>query len=286
MVARLGLMMVTGVLVSACGLILGVESLSVQDETAAAFDASSEDGPSNGPIDSGSTEPFDAGVDDPIQERPPEGTYTYTVSGNDKVTGIVPLSTSTYGPTATVKVTYPGAGCFQLLIHLRNNYDERMDFCLRPDGDLPRESFTHQGGQRTQKFSVGSAATIQTCAPGDVYFNGAPPRDHVWRHECVGSNTDDQSGSDSSFTTAGDYRFVGTETISVAGMDIPVLHFRDERTVTGSQTGTNDADWYFAANDGVLVKLTRTINIKYAGFATYTESLIMVLSGLPDAGAR
>jgi hypothetical protein len=145
-------------------------------------------------------------------------------------------------------------------------------------------------GSRTQSFNVANAATTITCAPGDVYYTPEPERLPLplWPHVCTGKNTDDQSGG-SEFTTKGTYAFTRRELRQIAGRQVEVLHFHDERAVTGAQTGTNVADWYFNPASGVLLGLVRKISIKYpapiVGQVTYTEDLTMTLSEIPDAGA-
>jgi len=219
---------------------------------------------------------------------PAEGTYSYSVTGGDNLRGPFPLST-TYGPTATVNVRHRGATCFAMTIIVRSGYDESMEMCLH-GVDVAQES-----GVRTQNFPfITGATTALTCAPGDVYLTPAPSPGQVWTHDCAGKNKDGKSG-DSEFRTTGPYRFAGKESLSVGGRDVSVMHYHDEREVTGSQTGTNVADWYFAVDSGLLVRLTRKIDIEYRapfiGLVNYLETMEMTLTStspdqLSDAGTN
>lgn len=294
MVPRHALAMGAGISLSACGLISGLDSLATSDLAPSVEDAGGparaeredggrgDDSAASGP----DHEDIEAG---PPQGLPPAGTYTYTAVGYDKITGIISPPQSNYGPTATVTIVHVGDRCFDQTIHLRGNYDQTMRLCLRKEPDLGRESLVHESGSRTQKFGVlGSATTTQACAPGNVHFNGQPPPDKSWAHDCTGKNSDDKSGSDSEFRTKGGYRFVGRETISVGGIDVPVLHFAESLEVTGAQTGTDSSHWYYSAVDGLLVRLKdRSTSITYGSFATYTEVVTdMTLSVLPDGGVE
>jgi hypothetical protein len=181
-----------------------------------------------------------------------------------------------------VTVAYVGNDCFTLTIVLRGNYTETMSLCIKGI------EVVEEGGTRSQQFAIGAAAQTTTeCKPGDVYFTTAPSPGQMWTHDCTGKNSDDKSGA-STFKTAGTYRFVGNEAVAVKGIDLPVMHFHDDRTVSGAQSGTNIADWYFAVEDGLLVQLSRNINLNYpsgVGNIAYHESALMTLTGRPAGDA-
>jgi hypothetical protein len=283
----------TMLLLSGCVVLSGIDSFEVGGQAKQA-DASENSAPSGngdpdnptllGPSGDGGGTGTDGGGTPPPPPpvRPLEGTYTYTVKGSDTVTGIVTFS-KTYGPTATVTVTHSGDNCFDQKITLRSGYDETMHECIVGDGVV------HSTGVRSQTFPlVGSATTNQTCAPGDTYFDSIRAVSQTWPHSCTGKNVDDKTNDKNSvFVTAGPYSFVGEESISIADTSFPVAHFYDDRKVTGSQTGTNVADWWFSTSSGILVKLVRNINIAYSspiGKVNYIETVTMTLSALPLDG--
>ncbi len=285
-IARRSATALASLLLPACGVLIGIAPLEVSD-----------DGGVDGGVDvvvppvAEASVPFvDASSDDGATaiappRRPPEGTYVYSVTGNDRISGVLTFA-ATYGPTASATVTHVGADCFTLKITLRPNYDETMNLCVK-GLDVVGDS-----GTRSQQFALNiGARTTTDCKPGDTYFTSAPSPNQMWTHACSGKNTDDRSGS-STFVTGGTYRYVGQEAIGIAGVDVPVMHFHQDRTVSGAQAGTTVADWYFGVGDGVLVRLSRNINLDYPsglGNINYRETALMTLTkrpGLPgDAAA-
>jgi hypothetical protein len=229
---------------------------------------------SNGPSDSSVVDEEHAPHAPIVGPLPSEGVHDYVTTGRDALDGFIKTSND-YGPRASASVVHRGESCFALTFDIRSGYEETMEFCRR-GSDVVQES-----GVRSQVFFGIGATTTQTCSPGDVYLSAAPSAGNEWTHTCNGKNKDGKSG-DSEFTTAGPYRFVGAETLAVDGRDTSVMHYHDERTVSGSQTGTNVADWYFAETDGLLVRLTRDISIEYKapviGRVHYTEHLEMNLT--------
>lgn len=269
---------------SGCVLLSGAGDYSLGGGNAplAADDAGAQDAPANTVQDASSdlqtvSPEVDAAEPLPPPTRPNEGTYTYAVTGSEELKGIFPYK-ATYS-AAKVKIEHEGTDCFKQTITLRDGYDEVMHECV-VGLDIVQDA-----GTRTQKFPlIGGASTTLTCAPGDVYFGTNRAAGLPLAHTCDGQNSDDKSGA-SGFTTAGSYTFVGEDTVVANSVGIPVLHYHDDRKVTGKQTGTNVADWYYAA-DGTLVRLVRNITISYPsiiGTVTYIESATLTLSGLPQS---
>lgn len=274
--ARRSAPVVASLLVSACGLIVGIKPLEVVTDDDAGV-VSSRDADTSADADGPSLDaPTEVGAEP--ARRPPAGTYAYSVVGSDKISGAFTF-VAPYGPTATVTVEHLEAGCFKQTVALRDNYQDSMHFCIKGVDSV------QDTGSRSQQFALNiGAQTTTTCMPGDVYFSSAPSPGQSWNHDCTGQNKDDKSGG-STFSTIGSYRFVGNELRSVAGVDVPVMHFHDERNVAGAQTGTNIADWYLAVEDGILVRLSRTIELDYnsvIGNIHYHESALLTLTTPPS----
>jgi hypothetical protein len=271
-------------LVSACGLLVGID----QDLTVKSHDGGTDAKEIGDAVDASDDDAFDATIDYdaaayPKPRRPPEGTYTYDVSGSDKIQGAFVYNPASYGPTATVTIKYVGSDCYEQKMTLRQDYDETMRFCIK-GLDLVMDL-----GTRYQKFAIGATAqTTETC--NDIYFSTAPTLG-PWKHECKGQNTDDKTGN-SAFTVSGIYTFVGDEMISVFGTSVDAHHFHDPRDVAGSQKGTNVSDWWLAVDDASIVRFKRDIDVTYdspVGKITYTErvtNMLVTSKPLPsDAGA-
>ncbi|MBS2020165.1 MAG: hypothetical protein JST00_45315 [Deltaproteobacteria bacterium] len=274
--ARRVAFVVTAALLTACGAILGIDTdLDVKASDAGAAEAEVE---AARPVDTGTDDStaVDTGV--PPPRRPPEGTYVYEVTGSDRVNTPFGSPQQTYGPTATLDISYVGADCFEMLFSFRNEYTEMMRMCV------VGLDYVQDLGTRSQRFAVGSAATTVKCTPGDAYFTTAPsPALRV--HDCAGDNTDSRSGG-SKFRVAGPYRFIGDENVDVKGVTVPTRHFKGDKGVSGAQNGSNVADWYFGAADGVLVRFVRKVDINFnspIGQVKYLEDVTMVLAKRPGA---
>ncbi|CAN5718997.1 hypothetical protein BH11MYX4_BH11MYX4_29150 [soil metagenome] len=276
-------MVASGLLVSACGLLLGIDP---ELDVKASADAAPLS-PDTSTLDGFRSPPVDANPALPPPRRPPEGSYVYAVSGYDQLTGAVSYPRANYGPTCPVTITYIGTSCFELKLALRVDYEETMRLCI-VDRDLVQDK-----GTRYQRFAGGllPATTVRTtveCKPGDVYLSSPLPAAPLF-HDCMGNNSDPKSG-DSGFRTFGKYTYVEDKTLMVMGGPVVTNHFLDDRTVSLSQTGSNVANWYFAAADGTLQQLGRTVGINYnsvIGTVNYGETMLMTLvsrPGSPDGG--
>jgi hypothetical protein len=101
----------------------------------------------------------------------------------------------------------------------------------------------------------------------------------------MGQTADTRTGT-SSFQVDGTYTYVGDETFPVMGHEVGAKHFHDARNVSGQQTGTNTADWYFSLEDGSLQRFSRQVDIDYnsiVGTAHYHETVDLTLAARPGA---
>lgn len=270
-------------LLTGCGALVGVQDLEVVGEPTTTAPDSSAPVPDGGqpPADTGA--PEDGAPPPPTPRRPPTGSYVYTITGSDELKGGFSSKRSYDGKKATLTIANDpdDERCFTQTFHYRDGYDETMHLCLVGD------DYVQDKGTRDQRFDFGAgAATQQECKPGDTYYPAALTIGQSWPHSCTGGNqaeTNAQSG-DSAFTTAGTYTYAGQEQRTVATTNVEVLRFDDKREVTGAQTGRNDAVWYLAVKNGLLVRLTRDIQLTYPSFIgtiTYIEKLDMTLDAPP-----
>lgn len=96
---------------------------------------------------------------------------------------------------------------------------------------------------------------------------------------CVGGS----ESRGTSVTSAGTRTFVGLEELEVAGDAVPTYHYRDERTLTGDQSGTEQAEIWYSAHDGLPVRIERTVDVDTPspfGDITYTETGTLTLTSL------
>jgi hypothetical protein len=267
-----------GIALVGCGALVGVQDLElVNEKNPTKPDARM-------PAEAGAVIIVDAGggesdgdVPLPPPQRPQPGKYTYDITGHDGLVGSF-QNTNNYKDPATIELVYDGDDCFTETFTIRPGYVETFHICRQA------AAFAMDKGTRTQTLYGVTVTTSQTCSPGDVYIPQVPSP-APYKHSCTGHNDEQQSGDkNSNFTTAGDYSFVGVEQIAISGSNVDVVHFHDAREVTGSQTGTNIADWYFSAKSGVVVRLKRNIDVhyKFGVFDTnYVEALDMTLAAPP-----
>ena len=91
-----------------------------------------------------------------------------------------------------------------------------------------------------------------------------------WRQQCRGTS----SGTKGAAITSGPYTFVGDDVVVVAGTRVRAYHFRQERTLSGSQTGTQTAQLWFAMANGLPLRNVRDVTVHtdtIVGTSTYTE---------------
>jgi hypothetical protein len=91
-----------------------------------------------------------------------------------------------------------------------------------------------------------------------------------WTQTCRGTS----SGTDGEGVTSGPYTFVGDDTVTVGDTAVAAYHFRQERTLSGSQTGAQTADLWFAKKDGLPLRNERSQTVHtdtVVGSSTYTE---------------
>lgn len=198
--------------------------------------------------------------------RPEQGVYLYEGTGTDRL-DTPPLSQA-QGPQMPATVTHRDDGCWTFRIDFSTNHWQTWVYCPTPDGGLVEE-----GGQSFQKWELGAISFDSTstfeCAEAVVISADARPGDE-WQQTCEGTST----GAEGRTTSAGPYEFVGNEDVEVGGDTVPALRYRRTRAMTGAQTGTETADVWISAEDGLPLRNTRSIEASTStlvGDVRYTE---------------
>lgn len=86
--------------------------------------------------------------------------------------------------------------------------------------------------------------------------------------------------------SAGPYRFIGTETVSIEGTDVAAYRYHRDRTMTGGQSGTEHSDLWFAADTGLPLRNARKIDVQTStviGDVRYSEDAGFELASLNRA---
>ena len=223
----------------------GAEEASV-DEAVARF---REDGGADG--DDGADD-GDGGAQDLV--RPGAGVYTYEGTGTEKLSL---LSTGQeWGPNLPATVTHGEEGCWAFKIEYSTNHWQEWTYCLADDG------LQEDGGRSFQSFDF-VAFTVDdlqvfTCEPrGDTLRLDADAGDS-FEQSCDGAS--EERGTH--VNSAGSNTFVGKETVEVGGVEVDAYHYRSERSITGDQHGEEAFDTWYAADDGLPLKMERTVRVK------------------------
>jgi hypothetical protein len=198
--------------------------------------------------------------------QPATGVYTYDAVGTEKLS--ILGTTQQWGPTMPGTVTAQGDECFNLRIDYSNLHWAEDRYC-------------HDGNQLLQTGSlsylafdfgatvIGETTTFVCDPPVEVIRVTASPGDS-WPSTCVGTGANGVTNS----TSSGTQTFVGIEQVSVDGRREAALHYRQQRELTGSQTGTEESHNWFAVTDGMLLRSThdtRVASPSPIGDVNYTE---------------
>lgn len=186
--------------------------------------------------------------------RPEAGVYTYEGTGTEKLSL---LSTGQeWGPHLPATVTHGEDGCWAFKIEYSTNHWQEWTYCVADDG------LQEDGGRSFQSFDF-VAFTVDdlqvfTCVPrGDTLRLDAETGDS-FEQSCDGAS--EERGTH--VNSAGSNTFVGEEAVEVGGVEIDAYHYHSEREITGDQRGEESFDTWYSADDGLPLKMERTVRVK------------------------
>ena len=198
--------------------------------------------------------------------RPPQGVYRYEGSGTDSLDK--PPRTQAEGPSMPGVVRHRKDGCWSFRIDYSTNHWQRWDYCPTEGGGLDEV-----GGAAFQRWNFG-AFTNETTSTFDceapVVTAGQQPGDE-WEQRCTGVST----GVDGVTKSAGPFRFVGTEDLTIGGERVAALHYRRERTNSGKQDGAEQGEVWFSAETGMPLRSRHEVEAAtdtVIGEVHYTET--------------
>lgn len=206
--------------------------------------------------------------------RPQAGVYEYTGSGTDHIS--TPSKTQEEGPQIPATVTLGSDGCWVFRVDYNSSHWQTWNYCSR-DGQL-----VEMGGQSYQHwdfvaFNVDTTTTF-TCDPPSITIKATMKVGDSWNQSCSGTSTSISGEAVSS----GRYTYLGAEKLDVGGRSVATYHFRQQRTLSGSQTGSQESELWFAHN-GLPIKNERKISVDSSsiiGTITYTENATFSLASL------
>lgn len=176
--------------------------------------------------------------------RPPAGVYRYTGTGAEHLSK--PPKDQSQGPVMPATVTYTADGCWVFRLDFNSNHWQSWTYCPRDGG------MWENGGQTFQRFDfvVFKADTVATfTCESQIIKAGMQPGDE-WQQRCTGTNT----GVKGTTVTAGPFRYVGEETLTIGGVPVPAYRFHQERTMSSAQSGWQTSELWFAKSNGMPLK--------------------------------
>lgn len=203
------------------------------------------------------------GPDGPF--TPAEGVYAYVGSGSEELSS--PPKSQAEGPGMPGTVRHGEDGCWTFRLDYSTNHWREWRFCA------DSQALRQVGSEVYQRWdfvvtSVDNTAVVR-CRPGAVVIEvGMAPGDE-WDSRCVGEN----SAISGTTITTGTHRFVARERVEVAGRQVDAMRFRDDRVVSGAQTGTETFDLWLS-DDGLPLRGRQRIVVDSdspIGNVTYTQ---------------
>lgn len=196
---------------------------------------------------------------------PPEGVYAYTGSGSEHLSS--PPKSQSEGPEMPGTVRHGADGCWSFRLDYSTNHWREWRFCADADGLRQHGSTVFQRWD----FVVSSVdnTTVMRCQPPAVVLEADMAPGDEWESTCRGEST----AISGETVSTGTHRFVGRETLRVGGRAVETMRFRDDRVVSGAQTGTETFDLWLA-DDGLVVQGRQRIVVDSdspIGQVTYTQ---------------
>lgn len=211
--------------------------------------------------------------------RPAQGVYTYRGTGHEAIS--LPPKSQPQGPAIPVTVTWRTDGCWVFRVDYSTKHWQTWDYCPRQDGlvELGGQTFQHWDLVFTQ---IRSTSTF-TCDPPSIAIKPAMRAGDEWNQSCGGTSNTTKGRA----VSEGPYRFIGEETLTVGTQRVRAFRFHQARTLSGAQKGTQTADMWFRASDGLPLRNQRDVTVRtdsIVGTVTYTENGSFEITNLTPAG--
>ena len=199
---------------------------------------------------------------------PAAGVYTYQGAGEEQLSFL--STTQSQGPDLPATVVVDRDGCWTFEIEYSSFHRQSWEWCER-DGKL-----VERGGTTHQKFDFVAFQMDETsrlvCEPPFVALDPDVRAGHRTATHCRGRS--ETTGTDMS--SDGSVRFVGRETVVVAGARLPALHYAADRVLTGDQHGHEHVEMWLSPADGLPLRNERDLTVVSPAPApldsvTYTE---------------
>ncbi len=207
--------------------------------------------------------------------QPAPGVYTYRGTGTERLS--VLGAEQHWGPRVPVTVSATSPECWRLRIEYSNHHRQDFDYCAR------NATLLETGGRTAQRFDFKTFKvddlTEFTCDPPGVAIRVNATRGASWRQSCAGTSVQ----RDTRVTSTGRNTFLGMRHLKVAGRTIEAYAYRNDRTLSGDQSGSEHNELWFAVGSGLPVRYTRDTTVESPsplGAVTYSEHGTLTLATL------
>jgi len=195
---------------------------------------------------------------------PPSGVYRYRTSGSEHLDfgGI----SRAFPDTTEMIVT--DARCATLVWEPLEQHKEEMVECPLQGGILSMTSAL------TYEEIAGIQTTNLIRCPSDAYLVPPPSVGEGWHATCHATGQ--------KIALSG--QVLGASSVDVGGRAEPALHTRLTLVFSGSETGTNPADYWVSLQNGLILREQETVDVSQEagplGSVRYTEQMAITLSSV------
>ncbi|MGZ4690833.1 MAG: hypothetical protein ACXVKA_16380 [Acidimicrobiia bacterium] len=214
-----------------------------------------------------------------MQPRP--GVYIYAGQGEESLSFLATHQSQDGNLPGTV--TRDAHGCWSLTVEYNSFHRQSWHRCA-VDGRL-----VDHGNTTDQKFDFGALSqsehTEVVCDPAFTLYDPAFSPGHRETVRCVGNSQTTKAR----MNQRGRMKFIGPTTVVVAKRRVPALHYAEDVTISGDQTGSSHEELWIAAADGLPLREERTISVVSPAPAplnhvTYSEHGTWTLTSLSPHG--
>ncbi len=185
--------------------------------------------------------------------QPNPGVYLYSGTGEEGLSFLATHQSQEGILPGTV--TREAHGCWTFAIDYNSYHHQTWNRCA-VDGRL-----VEHGDVTEQKFDFGplsqSERTVVRCRPVDNAVRPELRPGHRGRVQCTGHSATTKAN----MTQNGHNTFVGRTTVRVGTTRVAALHFVQDVTISGDQTGTSHEAVWIRATDGLPLREERTVSV-------------------------
>jgi len=207
-------------------------------------------------------------------DLPAPGVYTYSTTGSESASA-PGLPSSSYGYPVTSSMTVFAASCGQdwRWQPLNSRYEDLV-VCRSSDGALD----LHSRFDLDEFYGV-KDSRLFSCTSGSSWLPESPREGDAISGVCANSGNKNSGAVSVKYTG----EIVGIDTLHVGGVGVAAVHINVNEKFTGDTVGSGSWSVWLDANDGMILKETRTETSKsqsVVGWVPTTETVTLTLSSL------